>query len=72
MQKTPKIAPTRKIAPFCPKNEEKYTERWSRRKKRMQKETLNPFFVVVFVHPKIIMGVKHFLIKDNITQLSSI
>ena len=32
-KKTPKIAPTREIAPFFPKNEEKYTERWSRRKK---------------------------------------
>ena len=42
-QKIPKIEPTREIVPFCPKNEEKYTERWSRRKKEM----LNPVFVVV-------------------------
>ena len=46
-KKMPKIAPTHEIVPFCPKNEEKYTERWSRRKKKMQKETLNPVFVVV-------------------------
>ena len=33
----PKIAPTREIAPFCPKYEEKYTQRWSRRKKGCKK-----------------------------------
>ena len=48
----PKIAPTHEIAPFCSKNEEKYTERWSRRKKRMQKEMLNPIFVVVNIWSK--------------------
>ena len=37
MQKMPKIAPTREIVPFCPKNEEKYTKRWSRRKKGCKK-----------------------------------
>ena len=36
-QKMPKIAPTREIAPFCPKIEEKYTERWSRCKKGCKK-----------------------------------
>ena len=36
-QKTPKIAPTHEIEPFCPKNEEKYIERWSRRKKGSKK-----------------------------------
>ena len=37
MQKTPKIAPTHEIAPFCPKSEENYTEIWSRRKKGCKK-----------------------------------
>ena len=37
MQKMPKIAPTREIEPFFPKNEEKYNERWSRRKKGRKK-----------------------------------
>ena len=36
-KKLPKIAPTREITSFCPKNEEKYTERWSRRKKGCKK-----------------------------------
>ena len=36
-KKRPKIAPTREIAAFCPKNEEKYIERQSRRKKGCKK-----------------------------------
>ena len=38
-KKTPKIAPTREIAPFCPKIEEKYTERWSQRQKGCKKRS---------------------------------
>ena len=36
-QKMPKVAPTHEIAPFCPKNEEKCTKRWSRCKKGCKK-----------------------------------
>ena len=46
MQKTPKIAPTHEIAPFVQKMK-KNTLKDGLDAKRMQKEILNPVFVVV-------------------------